>query len=290
MPIAEIAGAAPPPDCRIDRQRGCGDRSSLPRCRHGLRHRRDDQGRRRTDEDARRGDVAAARMPTLPTVTPASGPSPRTADAGGPLASPSGGRRCRPSGLEDPARRDARPRPPPTPSSTRARATPARSSSPTRRPITEPVVKGTTTLYRARFAGFAEPGGRPRRLRLPRQAGTSPASPSRTNRRDGMNFSRGPSCNAYGLSDVSAEKPVLSLVDFRRQERRAALVGVDPLHQPAVGRPDFRLAGAGRKAKDLIGLLISHGARIRRAARPRCRITLDVFTPSGNPAVEISFE
>ncbi len=89
---------------------------------------------------------------------------------------------------------------------------------------------------------------------------------------------------------MSAEKPVLSLIDLRREERRAALVRVHALHEPTVGRPDFRLTGTGRKAKDLIGLLISHGARIRRAARPRCRITLDVFTPSGHPAVEITFE
>ncbi len=87
-----------------------------------------------------------------------------------------------------------------------------------------------------------------------------------------------------------AEKPVFGLVDFRRQERRTTLVGVHPFHEPAVGRPDFRLTGAGKKAKDLIGLLISHGARIRRAARPRCTIALDVFTPSGHPAVEISFK
>ena len=87
-----------------------------------------------------------------------------------------------------------------------------------------------------------------------------------------------------------AEKPVFGLVDFRREERRPSLVGVNPLHQPAMSRPDFRLSGAGRKAKDLIGLLISHGARIRRAARPRCRIALDVVTPAGDPAVEISFE
>ncbi len=87
-----------------------------------------------------------------------------------------------------------------------------------------------------------------------------------------------------------AEKPVFSLVDFRREERRAPLIGVHALHEPAVSRPDFRLSGAGKKAKDLIGLLISHGARIRRAARPRCTIALDVFTPAGHSAVEISFE
>ena len=88
----------------------------------------------------------------------------------------------------------------------------------------------------------------------------------------------------------SAEQPVLSFVDFRREERRAALIGVEPLHQVPMRGPDFRLTGAGRKAKDLIGLLVSHGARIRRAARPRCAIRLDVFTPAGKPAVEISFE
>lgn len=87
-----------------------------------------------------------------------------------------------------------------------------------------------------------------------------------------------------------AEKPVFSLVDFRSEERGAALVRVNPLHQAPVGPPDFRLTGAGRKAKDLISLLVSHGARIRRAARPRCVVTVDVFTPAGIPAVEISFE
>jgi hypothetical protein len=89
---------------------------------------------------------------------------------------------------------------------------------------------------------------------------------------------------------MSVEKPVLSLVEFRREERRTPLVRVNPHHEPAVGRPDFRLTGAGRKAKDLISLLISHGARIRRAARPRCTIALDVFTPAGEAAVEILFE
>ena len=45
-----------------------------------------------------------------------------------------------------------------------------------------------------------------------------------------------------------AEQPVLSFVDFRREERRAALIGVEPLHQVPVRSPDLRLTGAGRKA------------------------------------------
>ena len=87
-----------------------------------------------------------------------------------------------------------------------------------------------------------------------------------------------------------SEKSVLRFVDFRREEGRPALIRVQPEHQAAVSRPDVGLTGAGRKAKDLISLLVSHGARIRRAARPRVAITLDVFTPAGHPAVEIRFE
>jgi hypothetical protein len=88
---------------------------------------------------------------------------------------------------------------------------------------------------------------------------------------------------------MSAEKPVPGLVDPNREDRRPAPIGVDLLHQSTVHRPDFRLTGAGRKAKDLIGLLMSHGSRIRRAARPRCQIELYVLSPAGEPAVEISF-
>jgi hypothetical protein len=110
---------------------------------------------------------------------------------------------------------------------------------------------------------------------------------------------------------MSAEKtaPGLvesNLVEFDRTGRRPALIGVDLLHQATVRRPDFRLTGAGRKADlffrmsdgkpvptfpdiapDLVGLLMSHGARIRRAARPRCDIRLAVYTTGGGVPVRI---
>jgi hypothetical protein len=87
-----------------------------------------------------------------------------------------------------------------------------------------------------------------------------------------------------------AEKPVVNLAEFER-EKRATRIPVAPSSQDTVLRsPDFRLSGAGKKAKDLIGLLIGHGARIRRAARPQCRITLQVLTPAGLQAVEMSFD
>ena len=87
-----------------------------------------------------------------------------------------------------------------------------------------------------------------------------------------------------------SEKDVLGLVDAGREVGRPALVRVDALHQGAVGPPDVRRAGPRAKAKNLIGFLLGHRARARRAALPRCRVRLEVFTPAGLPAVEISFE
>ncbi len=88
---------------------------------------------------------------------------------------------------------------------------------------------------------------------------------------------------------MSSEKLVFSLVEFRSQEGASPLVGVEPLHKPAVRSSDFRFAGAGRKPQDLVGLLICHGARARRAALPVCSIRLEVYTPAGKPAIEVSF-
>lgn len=85
---------------------------------------------------------------------------------------------------------------------------------------------------------------------------------------------------------MSAEKPAFAVVEPDGGNRRPVPLGVDLSHSSIRPR-DFRLTGAGRKAKDLIGLLMSHGSRIRRAARPRCRIVLDVVTPGGHRAVDI---
>src|ERR687885_2496223 len=87
-----------------------------------------------------------------------------------------------------------------------------------------------------------------------------------------------------------SKQDILGLVDAGRKIGRASLVRVDALHERAMGLPDFRLPGARPKAKDLIGFLLRQRARARRAARPRCRIALQVFTPAGLPAVQIGFE
>jgi hypothetical protein len=86
---------------------------------------------------------------------------------------------------------------------------------------------------------------------------------------------------------MAAEKNVLGLIDSGREIRRAPLVGMEFLHEHAVGLPDLRGARPRLHAKDLIGLLFSHFAAPARASVPRCRVTLSVFTPAGRPAVQI---
>ena len=85
---------------------------------------------------------------------------------------------------------------------------------------------------------------------------------------------------------MRAKQSILGLVYTGGEVRRAPLVGVQFLHEPAVGATDLIRARPRLKAKDLIGLLLGHFAGSRRAA-PRCRIALRVFTPSGMPAVKI---
>ena len=56
---------------------------------------------------------------------------------------------------------------------------------------------------------------------------------------------------------MAAKKNVLGLIDAGREVRRPPLVGMQFLHQPAVGVSDFLRTGPRLKAKDLIGLLFS---------------------------------
>lgn len=83
------------------------------------------------------------------------------------------------------------------------------------------------------------------------------------------------------------EQDVLGFVDSRRQERRAADIGVQALHQAAVRLADIRRGGPRFKTKDLVGLLLSHGARTWRNTQPFATVRLSVFAPDGKSAVKI---
>ncbi|AZO30533.1 hypothetical protein EJ071_26130 [Mesorhizobium sp. M1B.F.Ca.ET.045.04.1.1] len=83
------------------------------------------------------------------------------------------------------------------------------------------------------------------------------------------------------------EQDVLGFIDSRRQDRRAADIGVQALHQAAVRLADIRRGSPRFKTKDLVGLLLSHGARTWRNTQPFATVRLRVLAPDGKTAVKI---
>lgn len=86
---------------------------------------------------------------------------------------------------------------------------------------------------------------------------------------------------------MATKKNLFGLIDAGREVRRPPLVGMQFLHEGAIGTSDFLSTRPRLKAKDLIGLLLGHFAGARRSALPRVRTLLRVFTPTGSPAIKI---
>ena len=89
---------------------------------------------------------------------------------------------------------------------------------------------------------------------------------------------------------MRSKQGILGLVYTGGEVRRPPLVGMQFLHERAVGSPDLLAPRARLQAKDLVGLLVRHFSGRRRATLPPCRIALRVLTPSGKPAVQIAFK
>lgn len=90
---------------------------------------------------------------------------------------------------------------------------------------------------------------------------------------------------------MAAEQDFLGFVDPSRKVRRPPLVGMEFLHESPVRRADLVDARPRLHPKDLVSFLLGHRVGGSRSlARPRCRVLLEVFTPAGKPAVQISFE
>ena len=90
---------------------------------------------------------------------------------------------------------------------------------------------------------------------------------------------------------MAAKKNILSLIHSSSEIRRPPLVGMQFLHERAMGVPNIVRARPRLQAKDLISFLISHFSTIpRRIDMPRARIRLHVVAPSGLPAVKIGHQ
>ena len=89
---------------------------------------------------------------------------------------------------------------------------------------------------------------------------------------------------------MKPQQKILRLVNPLRQKGTAAEIGVDALHQAAMGLSDRGKIRPRLKAKDLVGLLLCHGARLSRASLPRGVVRLRVVAPAGHAAVKIRLQ
>lgn len=67
-----------------------------------------------------------------------------------------------------------------------------------------------------------------------------------------------------------------------------AAVGLHPLQQVSHRIGEFRDGRSKLRAKDLVGLLLCHGARAWRSSQPATVVRLKVQTPDRRPAVRIN--
>jgi len=89
---------------------------------------------------------------------------------------------------------------------------------------------------------------------------------------------------------MRTKQSILGLVYPGSEVRRPPLVGMQFLHERAVGSSDLVAPRTRLQAKDLIGLLVRHFSARRRAALPPCPVALRVLTPGGKAAVQITFK
>ena len=79
-------------------------------------------------------------------------------------------------------------------------------------------------------------------------------------------------------------------LDFNAARRSGIpMIGMHPLQQASRRISEFRDGRSTLKAKDLVGLLLCHGARAWRASQPVAHSKLRVRTPHGVPAIRLRF-
>lgn len=72
-----------------------------------------------------------------------------------------------------------------------------------------------------------------------------------------------------------------------RKPRTSARPRLSPLHEAAMRLADLGLSKSRSRTKDLVNLLLSHGARTWRASQPATDLRLRVRAPEGASAVRL---
>ncbi|HEV7255604.1 MAG TPA: hypothetical protein VGN97_21190 [Mesorhizobium sp.] len=86
------------------------------------------------------------------------------------------------------------------------------------------------------------------------------------------------------------EKDVVSFTSARRESRQKGDGNAPALQQAAKRLAEMGRGGSGLRTKELVGLLLSHGARTWRNSFPRTDVRLRVFAPNGKPAIKIRLD
>ena len=86
------------------------------------------------------------------------------------------------------------------------------------------------------------------------------------------------------------EKDAVVYMGARPQRMPAGDAGAQALHLAASRLAEVGRAGPRLRTKDLVGLLLSHGARTWRGSFPVAVVRLRVLAPNGKPAVKISLD
>lgn len=71
------------------------------------------------------------------------------------------------------------------------------------------------------------------------------------------------------------------------KKRRSPRAGLHPLHEAAMRIADLGLSKPRAKTKDLVTLLLTHGARAWRSTQPKADLHLHARAPSGGKPVRL---
>lgn len=86
---------------------------------------------------------------------------------------------------------------------------------------------------------------------------------------------------------MTVEPEAQAFVDQLTRGAQSRGGSLHPLQQASMRIAEFREGRSAFKARDLVGLLLSHGARAYRASQPVAVTRLRVRTPSGTTAVRL---